>query len=348
MFNILFLCPLGRQHREWRLAAAADQPALNIVIRRSTELPRAELLELVRDADALITERIGEIDREIFAAGTRLRVVHRHGSLAYDIDLDAARAAGVPVCLQPIRGTIAVAENVMLQMLALLRRAMPLQPVLRRAPESFAIGDPPHAPRRTSEDVFAFNWSRQTRVGLLQNRTVGILGFGEIGAELSRRLRGWGCSLLYSKRNRLPEAVEAELGVQHRDQESLLRESDVVVCMLPYFPETDMWLNAARIALMKPGAVLICSGSGSVIDEHALAAAVRDGKLAGASLDTYEWEPVPADNPLLVLANEDPSANVFLLPHIGSCNDVQSTQFDDLYGNVWAVLNGGAPAGRIA
>lgn len=349
MFNILFLCPLGRQHREWRLAAAAGvDPRINIVIRRSTELTRDDLLTLVRDADALITERTGEIDREIIAAGARLRVIHRHGSLAHDIDLAAAREAGVPVCLQPMRGTIAVAENVMLQTLAVLRRAMPLQSVLRQAPESFAIGEPPYAPRRTSEDVFAFNWSRQTRVGLLQNRTVGVLGFGEIGAELSRRLRGWGCSVLYSKRHRLPEAVESDLGIAYRDQESLLRESDVVVCLLPYFAETDMWLNAERIALMKPGAVLVGSGSGSVIDEHALAAALRTGRLAGASLDTYEWEPVSADNPLLALADSDPNANVFLLPHIGSCNDVQSTQFEDLYGNVWSVLNGGAPVGRIA
>jgi phosphoglycerate dehydrogenase-like enzyme len=120
------------------------------------------------------------------------------------------------------------------------------------------------------------------------------------------------------------------------------------VCLLPYFPETDMWLNAARIASMKPGAVLIGSGSGSVIDEHALAAAVREGRLAGASLDTYEWEPIAPNNPLLQLTESDPTANVFLLPHIGSCNDAQSSQFDDWYGNVWTVLNGGAPRWRIA
>jgi phosphoglycerate dehydrogenase-like enzyme len=346
MHNILFLCPLGRQHREWRLAAANAQ--INVNIQRSTELSREELLALVRDADALITERTGVIDREIIAAGTRLKVIQRHGSLAHDIDLAAARECGVPVCLQPIRGTTAVAENVMLQMLALLRRATPLQEVLRRPPESFGIGEPPHAPRRTSEDVFAFNWSRQTRVGLLQERTVGVLGFGEIGAELARRLQGWNCRVLYSKRQRLPISVEEELGVQHRSQEDLLRESDVVVCLLPYFPETDMWLNAARIASMKPGAVLIGSGSGSVIDEHALAAAVREGRLAGASLDTYEWEPIAPNNPLLQLTESDPTANVFLLPHIGSCNDAQSSQFDDWYGNVWTVLNGGAPRWRIA
>lgn len=346
MFHILYLCPLGRQHREWRLAAAQSQ--LDVTIRRSTELSREELLALVHDADALITERTGIIDRELIAAGAHLKLIQRHGSLSHDIDLEAAREHGVPVCVQPIRGTIAVAENVMLQALALLRRATPLQEVLRRPPESFGIGEPPHAPRRTSEDVFAFNWSRQTRVGLLENRTVGVLGFGEIGAELARRLQGWNCRMLYSKRQRLPATVETELGVHYRSQEDLLRESDVVVCLLPYFPETDMWLNAARIALMKPGAVLIGSGSGSVIDERALAAAVREERLAGASLDTYEWEPIAPNNPLLELANADPAANVFLLPHIGSCNDARSTQFDDWYGNVWAVLNGGAPRGRIA
>ncbi|MCX6017234.1 MAG: D-isomer specific 2-hydroxyacid dehydrogenase family protein [Chloroflexi bacterium] len=348
MFKILYLCPLGLQHREWRLAAAAHEPGMNVVIRRSTETTHDELLELVRDADALITERTGEIDRAVIAAGVKLKLIHRHGSLAHDIDLAAAREYGVSVSVQPIRGTIAVAENVMLQTLAVLRRAMPLQAVLRAAPESFGTGPAPHAPRRTSEDVFAFNWSRQTRVGLLLNKTVGILGFGEIGAELARRLRGWGCSLLYSKRRRLPESVEAELGVSYREQESLLAESDVVVCLLPYFAETDMWLNAARIARMKPGAWLVGAGSGSVIDEAAVAAALRSGALAGASLDTYEWEPITPDNALLALANSDSSANVFLLPHIGSCNDAGSSQFEDLYGNVWSVLNGGKPAWRVA
>jgi phosphoglycerate dehydrogenase-like enzyme len=354
--TVLYLCPLGKQHQEWRLAAAP--PELNVIMRRSTETPREETLALIKDADALITERAGAIDRAMIEAAPKLQIIQRLGSLYHDIDLDAAREFHVPVCTRPIRGTIAVAENVMLQMLAVLRRAMPLQQVIHTPPEHFKLNAPlgpgdtlretPFTPRRTSEDVFAFNWSGQTKVGLIYNKTIGILGFGEIGAELARRLQSWGCRVLYAKRQPLPRFIEDDLKIEHREQEQLLRESDVVVCLLPYFKETDLWLNAQRIAMMKPGAWLVEAGSGSVVDEQAVADAVRSGHLAGASLDTYEWEPIKPDEPLLALADSDPDANVFLLPHIGSCNDVSTSEFVEFYGNVWAALNGQPLEGRIA
>jgi lactate dehydrogenase-like 2-hydroxyacid dehydrogenase len=355
-YNVLYLCPLGKQHQEWRLAAAP--PEFNVVMRRSTTTPREEILALLKDADALITERAGSIDRDIIESAPRLKIIQRLGSLYHDIDLDAARERGVPVCSRPIRGTIAVAENVMLQMLAVLRRAMPLQRVVRTSPEQFKMSAPlgpndelrdmSFIPRRTSEDVFAFNWSRQTRIGLIYNKTIGILGFGEIGAELARRLQNWNCRVLYAKRAQLPRFIEEDLKIEYRDRESLLHESDIIVCLLPYSKETDQWLNAGRIATMKRGAYLVEAGSGSVVDEQAVADALRSGHLAGASFDTFEWEPIKQDNPLLALADSNPDANVFPLPHIGSCNDVNTSEFIEFYGNVWDALHGKSLAGRIA
>jgi phosphoglycerate dehydrogenase-like enzyme len=340
--NVLYLCPLGNQQREWRLQAAPA--SLNVTLRRSTETPREEVLALLRDADVLITERAGTVDAAMLDAAPHLKLIQRIGSLVHDIDLDAAKARGIPVCARPMRGTIAVAENMMLQMLAVLRRAMPLQNVIRTPPEQFM----PAGARRTTEDVFAFNWSSQNRVALLMNKTVGILGFGEIGAELARRLQPWGCRVLYSKRNPLPAFIEADLKIEHREQEQLLRESDIVVCLLPYFKETDGWLNAERIAMMKRGAWLCEAGSGSVVDERAVADAVKRGRLAGASFDTYEWEPITPDNPLLTLAGENPDANVFLLPHIGSCNDAGASEHPEFYVNALNVLSGRPAQGRVA
>jgi phosphoglycerate dehydrogenase-like enzyme len=216
--------------------------------------------------------------------------------------------------------------------------------VIHTPPETYL----PAGARRTSEDVFAFNWSKQTRVALLLNKTVGILGFGEIGAELARRLQHWGCRVLYAKRNALPKFIEDDLQIEYREQEQLLRESDIVVCLLPYFKETDGWLNAERIAMMKPGAYLCEAGSGSVVDERAVADAVQRGHLAGASFDTYEWEPITPDNPLLTLAGSNPDANIFLLPHIGSCNDITTSEFIEFYGNVQKALAGQPLLGRIA
>ncbi len=341
--TVLYLCPLGKQHQAWRLAAAPAE--FKVVMRRSSEVSREEVLALLREADALITERVGSVDRAMIEAGPRLKIIQRIGSLYHDIDLDAAREFHVPVCVRPIRGAIAVAENLVLQMLAVLRRAMPLQKVLHTPPEAFL----PTGPRRTTEDVFAFNWSGQARVCLIHGKTIGILGFGEIGAELARRLRPWGCRLLYAKRHPLPRFVEEELGIAYRDAEQVLRESDIVVCLLPYFQETDLWLNAGRIAMMKPGAWLVEAGSGSVVDEQAVADAVRSGHLAGASFDTYEWEPIRPDNPLLRLADSDPEANIFLLPHIGSCNDGGfANEFAEFYANVQRALHNEPLDGRVA
>jgi phosphoglycerate dehydrogenase-like enzyme len=246
----------------------------------------------------------------------------------------------------------------MMQMLVVLRRAMPLQQVVRTPPETFTFRAPlkpgdapsevPFTPRRTNEDVFAFNWSHQTQVGLLYHKTVGILGFGEIGTELARRLLTWGCRILYSKRARLPYDTEQDLHIDYREPEALLGESDVVVCLLPYFRETDQWLNAERIRMMKPGAILCEAGSGSVVDEQAVAGAIRSGHLAGATFDTYEWEPIKQDNPLLLLADNDPDANIFLTPHIGSCNDIPKSEFPEFYENALRVMNGEQVEMRVA
>jgi len=330
--DVLYLCTLGQQHQQWRLDAA---PAgLNVVMRRNPS--KAELLALIPQADVLISERTGVIDREIIAAGARLKLIQRIGSLVHDIDLQAARALGVRVAAQPIVGTIAVAEHVMMQMLAVLRRIMPEQLILRQPPEQFAGGPA----RRTTEDVFSFNWSRQTEVGLLYGKTIGILGFGEIGAELARRLAGWRCRVLYAKRAQLPPHIEQSFNIVYREPEALLCESDIVVCLLPYFPETDHWLDAKRLRMMKRGAVLVEAGSGSVVDEQAVVEALEQGHLSGAAFDTYEWEPITPDNPLLRLRERDPQANVLLTPHIGSCNDVSAGEFARFYDNALRLLRG--------
>jgi lactate dehydrogenase-like 2-hydroxyacid dehydrogenase len=132
------------------------------------------------------------------------------------------------------------------------------------------------------------------------------------------RLQGWGCTLLYHKRRRLPEPAEAELGLSYVDSQTLFSQSDYLANLLPYFPSTDRLINAGFFARMKEGAYLVSCGSGSVIDEAALAEAVRSGKLGGAALDTYEWEPIKPDNPLIPLAKA--GYNVLLTPHIAAGN----------------------------
>ncbi|GAB4529710.1 MAG: hypothetical protein Kow0063_07050 [Anaerolineae bacterium] len=337
--TVLFLTGRGLRHQQ--AALASTPPELDVTMLRQP--PRQEVLRRLPQVEFLISERAGEIDAEMIAAGRKLRLIQRLGSLAYDIDLDAARAAGVPVCIWPIRSVIMVAEHMMMQTLALARRLNEATQITLEA------GNWGQAARRTDEDTFAYNWSNRQHIGGIYQQKVGILGFGEIGAELARRLRGFApAAILYYKRRRLPESVEAELGLTYTLEDHLFAESDFLCNLLPYFPETDMSLNADVFACMKRGACLVSCGSGSVIDEAALAEALRAGQLGGAALDTYEWEPIRPDNPLLPLAR-DPAMNVLLTPHIAAgAGPATGSGREEDFENIRRVLRGEPLLFRLA
>lgn len=338
-YKTIFTTERGRFHQEQALAAAP--PELDIVMLRQPD--RAALEPHLSSAVYFISERAGVIDAEMIRAMPQLRLILRLGSLTYDIDTDAARAAGVVVCYQPVTGVIRVAEHTVMQMLALLKKLHEVEQIVWDARTDWRES------RRTDEDTFAYNWSNRQGIGQLYRQTVGILGMGEIGAELARRLRGWGCVLLYHKRRRLPQNVETELGITYADYDELIRQSDILVNLLPYFPSTDLSLNAQTFAAMKPGAILVSVGSGSVIDEAALAQAVASGSLAGAALDTYEWEPIRPNNPLLALARS--GGNVVLTPHTaaGSYNaQIESRERAEDYELIVRHLRGLPLPNRVA
>lgn len=302
----VFTTERGHRHQQAALQAAPN--TLDITMLRQPD--RQTLLAHLAEAEYLISERIGEIDAGMIAAAPRLKLILRLGSLAYDIDTGAAKAAGVAVCTWPVGSVIRVAEHVMLQMLALSKKLRETELIALEASPEWGQS------KRTDEDTFAYNWSNRQNIEGLWRTTIGILGFGEIGAELSKRLQGWDCTLLYNKRRRLPEKVETELGLTYAGLDDLLARSDYLVNLLPYFPETDQMINSDYFARMKDGAALVSCGSGSVIHEADLAQAVKSGKLSGVALDTFEWEPIKADNPLIPLARA--GYNVLLTPHIAA------------------------------
>ena len=339
--TVLFLTDRGLRHQQCALDAAPPELVVAMLRRPSKE----ELLRLLADAEFLISERSGQVDAEMVAAGSKLRLIQRLGSMTYDIDLDAARAAGIPVSAWPVQVCVMVAEHMILQMLALAKRLNEVSAIAR---EAGGWGQPS---RRTDEDTFAYDWSLRRGIVPILGQTVGILGFGEIGVELARRLDCLGPGrILYHKRSRLPQGAEQELGLTYAPFEQAVAESDTLCNLLPYYPETDMLIDAGLLATMKPGAFLVSCGSGSVIDEAALADSLRQGHLAGAALDTYEWEPIRADNPLLPLAG-DPTANVVLTPHTaaGSSADADSdrTRRSD-YENIVRTLRGEPLLYRVA
>ncbi len=300
----LFLTERGARHQQDALAAAPPELEVTIIRRGRDEALDAYLA----DAEFLISERVGLVDAQILRKAPHLKMIERLGSLTHDIDLEAAKAAGIEVCYWPQRSVMMVAEHVIMQMLALAKRLREVQAIALEAGD-WGVS------RRTDEDTFAYNWSGRTGIGGLYGQTVGILGFGEIGAEVARRLFGWGCNVRYHRRRRLPESSERALELTYVSRDALLETSDFVADLLPYYEEIDLSISATEFARMKPGAFFVGCGSGSVIDEAALADAVRSGHLAGVALDTFEWEPMRADNPLRMLALEGPQRNVLLTPH---------------------------------
>ena len=294
-------------HRE--LALEAAPPRLDIEMLVSPD--RATLIAALAGAEFLISERAGLIDAEVVAAGRELRLIQRLGSRVHDIDLDAARESGVPVCTWPLAQSTMVAEHAMALILALVKRLGESMAVMTGEVD----GDRDWGePRECDAVTFAINWSGRTGITMLTDTTVGIVAMGEIGTELARRLRAFGCRVLYHNRNRLPEWAEERLGVRYRTRDELLGESDVVCLLLPHSEESTGLTDAGFLARMRPGAMLVSCGASTTLDEDAVADALGSGHLAGVATDGHRWEPPRPDAPLVALAR-DPRANVVLTPH---------------------------------
>jgi phosphoglycerate dehydrogenase-like enzyme len=338
----LWITHRGERHQHAALNSAPAEVA--VTMRRSPS--REEILALLPEMEFLVSERTGTIDADMIATGKKLRLIQRLGSHTYDIDLEAAKAADIPVCYAPVRGCVLVAEHMLMQILALAKRVRELMAIVQ---EGRDFGYPP---RQCDEDYFAYNWSGYKGVVGLWGSTVGILGMGEIGGELARLLRPFSCSILYNKRNRLPEDSEVALGAQFATVDEMLARSDVICMLLPFFPETEQSLSRDFFAAMKPGSLFVSAGGSGVVDEVALAEALRAGHLAGAALDTYTLEPVAADDPLRALALADPRANVILTPHTAAgTGPIHPTQpraerAED-YDNILRCLRGEPLKGRL-
>jgi phosphoglycerate dehydrogenase-like enzyme len=200
------------------------------------------------------------------------------------IDLDAAEARGVAVANMPGRNAQAVAETSLLLMLAALRRVVTFDARTRRG-RGWPAG-------------------RALVGGELNGRTVGLLGGGRIAGLLRGMLEAVGARVLYTSRTPRPDDPA------WRNLDDLLRSSDIVSVHIPLDDATHHLLDADRLALLPPGAIVVNTARGAIIDESALVAALTSGRLGGAGLDVFEQEPVPEGNPLLTLDN------VVVMPHV--------------------------------
>jgi phosphoglycerate dehydrogenase-like enzyme len=337
----LWITHRGERHQQAALSGAPAE--LAVTMRRSPS--KEEIINLLPGVEFLVSERTGEIDGDIIAAGKDLRLIQRLGSQIHDIDLKAAKAARIPVCFMPVRGCVMVAEHMLMQILVLAKHTRELMDVVQEGDD---FGQPP---RRCDEDYFAYNWSGHRGVVGLWGSTVGILGMGEIGTELARLLRPFGCTVLYNKRNRLPEAAEAEQNVRYAQTDEMLASSDVICMLLPFFPETEQSLGEAFFSAMRPGSLFVSCGGSGVVNEDALAASIRSGHLGGAALDTFTFEPIARDDPMAALA-ADPRANVVLTPHTAAGTQpvfsaVQRAERAEDYDNILRCLRHEPLMGRL-
>jgi len=276
-------------------------------------------------------EREGRVDAEMFAAGKDLRLVQWLGSQTWNIDLEAAKRAGVSVCFLPIMSCIHVAEHIVMQTFMLLRHATELVKIIGERSEN------EKEPALCDEDRFEINWKGFRKVQALGDKKFGILGFGEIGVEVARRMKGFGCQLYYNKRSPLPAHVESELGIVYATAENLTRECDIVCSLLPMNSDTAQSLSFDFFAKMEPGAYFITCGGSGTVNEDALIQAIRFGHLGGAALDNFTWEPIKLTNPLLELLS-DPANNVILTPHVAAGTERTNRAND--FANISRLLSG--------
>lgn len=259
-----------------------------------TRLRPGEMVALMQASDVLVptvTDRIGAAMLE--DAGPRLRLIANYGAGIDHIDVEAARARGIAVTNTPGVMTEDTADMALALILA----------VARRIPEGLA-------------EMQAGNWNGWSPTALLGRRIggrqLGILGMGRIGQAVARRARVFGMSVHYHNRRRLRPEIEEELGATWWDSlDRMLGHVDIVSVNAPHTPSTYHLLNARRLKLMKPTAVVVNTSRGEVIDENALTRMLRAGEIAGAGLDVFERG--HEINPRLRAL-----PNVVLLPHMGS------------------------------
>ena len=317
--RVLWLTERSPRHQKRALASAPPELAITMLSQPSPK----DLVPHLPTAEILISERRGIIDEALLAQMPTLRFILRLGASAHDIDLIACQARAIPVSRQPDLGNVCVAEHCMMMMLALRKR-------LNSAQTAVPTQAGQQSAQRTDENTFAYNWAGLDGVLSLYGQTVAIVGMGDIGFELARRLQPFMLkSLLYNKRTHLPETVEQELRLQYADRITCYQQADILVGLLPYQADTDHLIDATAFKQMKPDALFVQAGSGRTIDERALGDALKQGKLGGVACDTFEYEPLQADQPLLALA-QNPALNIILTPHIaaGTTTHIQNRGYE--------------------
>ena len=279
--------------------------------------PIDEQKAMVEDADFLLVYG-ARLHDDVLRAAENARLVQLLAAGYDSMNLPLMAALEVPCANNGGANSWAVADHALLLMLALYKQLVPVEPATREGRWNAPI---------TGSNTFE-----------MANKLVGVLGIGNIGRQVARRVQGFDAQVQYYDLYPLDEERERELDVRRVSLDELFRTSDIVTCHTPLTPQTRHIVNRERLAMMKPTAVLINTARGPVVDEAALTEALQNGVIAGAGLDVFEQEPVDADNPLLRMDN------VVVTPHMaGTTWNTWFRRAQFGYENMQRVWNGEAP-----
>jgi D-3-phosphoglycerate dehydrogenase len=276
-----------------------------------TDLSPQQLIGLIPNYDALIVRSSTQVTADVIRAGKHLRVVARAGVGVDNIDTDAATQAGVIVVNAPTGNTMAAAEHTIALLMALAR-------LIPQADAHVRKGE----------------WKRNKFVGVeVRDKVLGSVGLGRVAQEVVQRAQGLGMRVLgYDPY--VTADYAAQRGVMLADLDTLLAQSDFVTIHVPLTPQTRNLISRERLLQMKPGARLLNVARGGLVDEQALVELVESGHLAGAAIDVFEQEPLPADSPLRR------SDRIILTPHLGASTvEAQDKVAEDVALQVLDVLN---------
>ena len=284
---VLFLHGLDERLVDLVLSAAPSDLSINAMSRKA---PHDEQDAAAREADFVMVYR-APMSETLLRGASRARLVQLLAAGYEEINVPLLNELGIPCANNGGANSKAVADQAVLMMLALYRRLLPVD-----------------------RDVRSGNWNAGI-TGLntfeMAGKTVGILGLGNIGREVARRVRAFEARVQYSGRTQLSAQLERSLDVRYVSLDELFASSDVLTLHCPLTPQTQGVVSRQRLAGMKPTSIIINTSRGQLVDEAALVETLQTGRILGAGLDSFEGEPIPADSALLALEN------VILSPHTG-------------------------------
>ncbi|MSR64229.1 MAG: phosphoglycerate dehydrogenase [Verrucomicrobiae bacterium] len=307
MIRVLIADPLAKRGQE------VLRQAKGVQVDEKTGLPEAELLKIVAEYDAVIVRSETKINKTVIDAAKKLKVVGRAGVGVDNVDVDAATKRGVIVMNTPSGNTISTAEHTFSMLMAMARNI----------PQAHA-------------SVKAGKWNRKQYQGVeLYNKTLGIVGMGRIGSEVARRAIAFGMRVLaYDPYLSMSRAKS--LQVELIELDDLLPQSDFITVHMPLTDETKGIINTGAFGKMKQGVRILNCARGGLIVEKDLIEAIKSGKVAGAALDVFEAEPLPADSPLRGVDS------IILTPHLGaSTAEAQESVGVEIAHSVLDALTGG-------